>query len=381
MLKLHDICHGFFVVTGKPFTKFEAFNNAPLWKRSASMKRLVVCCDGTWNRLGRYPTNVVKIAQAVKPFARDGKAQVVYYQQGLGTKWYDRVPGGAFGWGIDYNIQNAYQFLCFNYEPGDEVYLFGFSRGAYTARSLAGMIYCSGLLTRQHIDKVPHAYDLYRDRDITPDAIQAKNFRSQYGIRYNESDQIPITLLGCWDTVGSLGIPNLFPFLPVADLVNAKYRFHNTRLNRMIQNAIHAVAIDERRKVFNVTPMQQSASNPNQTLRQVWFPGGHGCVGGGTEQHCKLSDAALKWMIDEVAQLGLKLEFDMTRIRGELVYDPLIPFNASPGFFGLAGLHDRVIPRKDPHNTLHDSVKIRWRSLPDYRPVSLLPFRDQLNSQ
>ncbi|MBF2028845.1 MAG: DUF2235 domain-containing protein [Oscillatoriales cyanobacterium C42_A2020_001] len=347
------------------------------------MKRLVVCCDGTWNRLGRYPTNVVKLAQATKPFASDGISQVVFYQQGLGTNWYDRVPGGAFGWGIDYNIQNAYQFLCFNYDPGDEIYLFGFSRGAYTARSLAGMIYCSGLLARQYIEKVPQAYNLYREP--TKDAaskeakkIRTKNFRFQYGVRYQESDQIPITLLGCWDTVGSLGIPNLLPFLPLTDLINAKYRFHDTELNRMIQNAIHAVAIDERRKVFDVTPMEHSSKNPNQKLQQVWFPGGHGCVGGGTEQHCKLSDAALQWMMDEIARFGLKLEFDVHRIQQSLVCDPLISFDASPGFFGLAGLHDRRI--RGGFEALHSSVKIRWRNLPNYRPVNLQPFAEKLNA-
>lgn len=339
------------------------------------MKRLVVCCDGTWNRLGRYPTNVVKIAQVVKRFASDGVSQVVFYQEGLGTKWYDRLPGGAFGWGIDYNIQNAYQFLCFNYKPGDEIYLFGFSRGAYTARSLAGMMYCSGLLSPQQVEQVPEAYRLYRDRSMPPKSGEAKEFRSNYAVRLDGADQIPITLLGCWDTVGSLGVPELLPFLPIERLFNAKYQFHDTELNRMIQNALHAVAIDERRKVFDVTPMQPSPKNLAQRLRQVWFPGGHGCIGGGLEEHCKLSDCTLLWMMDEIQALGLNLEFDRQLLECEEC-DPLIDFDPATGIYGLVGTHDRVI--LGGFAALHSTVKQRWQGRKDYRPANLLPFAREL---
>lgn len=343
------------------------------------MKRLAVCCDGTWNELSRYPTNVVKTAQAVKPFAQNGMAQVVYYQAGLGTQWYDRIPGGAFGWGIDYNIKNAYQFLSFNYEPGDEIYLFGFSRGAYTVRSLAGMIYCSGLLKREHVNQVEAAYNLYRDRAIKPRAAAAAKFRSDYGIQYQGETQIPITLLGCWDTVGSLGIPNLLPLLPFSQLINRKYRFHDTELNCKIQTALHAVAIDERRKVFDVTEMHQSSQNPAQIVQQIWFPGSHGCVGGGTPEQCQLSDISLVWMMEQIKQLNLGLEFDLSRLSDCLVTDPASDFNATPGFLGLAGLHDRVI--QGSFATLHNSAKQRWRLRPDYRPANLLPFADQLNAE
>ena len=106
------------------------------------MKRLIVCCDGTWQKLANScPTNVVKIAQAIKPVASDGTPQIVFYDEGIGTgDEINRITGGAFGWGIDQNIQDAYRFLCLNYEAGDEIYLFGFSRGAYTVRSLAGLL-------------------------------------------------------------------------------------------------------------------------------------------------------------------------------------------------------------------------------------------------
>lgn len=340
------------------------------------MKRLVVCCDGTWNKLGNYPTNVVKIAQFIRPFDQDGVAQIVFYQEGLGTRWYDRLPGGAFGWGIDYNITNAYQFLCFNYEPGDEIYLFGFSRGAYTVRSLAGMLHCSGLLRRQFVEKVPTAYKLYRNRAIRPGSPQAEQFRAQYGVRYKGDNQIPITLLGCWDTVGSLGVPDLFPFLPFGGLLNKKYEFHDTELNRKIRNALHAVAIDERRRVFDVTPMEISTQTTKQRLRQVWFPGVHGCVGGGTEKNCLLSDGALMWMIQSIAEYDLKLEFDMERVQHEVMSDPLINFEPSSRFYALAGLHDR--PIRGGVEALHDSAKKRWYERKDYRPANLAPFASLL---
>src|ERR671932_2296063 len=135
-----------------------------------TMKRLIVCCDGTWQKLtSPCPTNVVKIAQAIKPFANDETPQVLYYEQGVGTEdEADKIFGGAFGRGIDDHIQDAYRFLCLNYVEGDEIYLFGFSRGAYTVRSLAGLIYCSGLLSHKNIRKTSEAYQLYRDRNIKP---------------------------------------------------------------------------------------------------------------------------------------------------------------------------------------------------------------------
>jgi len=346
------------------------------------MKRLVLCCDGTWNEASNYPTNVVKIATAIKLFDQKGITQVVYYQPGLGTEWYDRIPGGALGWGIDYNIKMAYQFLCFNYNPGDEIYLFGFSRGAYTVRSLVGMIYNCGLLAPKHIGQLEAAYDLYRrrDKESRPGASEAETFRAKYAVSDNNDDQIPITLLGCWDTVGSLGVPNVVPFLPFNELTNKEYRFHDTKLNRKVQNALHAVAVDERRKLFDVTSMDPSPNNPIQRVHQVWFPGGHGCVGGGTSLHSKLSDSALLWMTSMVNSLGLGLEFDPALLPNPANLDPTSYFDASPGVMGFMGLIDREILGGYP--ALHESVKQRWRALKKkYRPANLLPFAAQLDGE
>lgn len=161
------------------------------------MKRLVVCCDGTWQALkSPYPTNVVKIAQAVRSFSRDGQHQIVFYLEGLGTEGQTgKVLGGFLEMGIDKTIEDAYRFLCLNYVPGDEIYLFGFSRGAYTVRSLVGLIYCSGLLWRTNIRLAPQAYAFYRDHSVTPQHPEVAHFRRTHG-SWRPCANHPARLLG-----------------------------------------------------------------------------------------------------------------------------------------------------------------------------------------
>jgi len=337
------------------------------------MKRFVVCCDGTWQKLSSsYPTNVAKIAQAVKPVSNDGIPQIVFYDEGLGAgDELDKLVGGAFGWGIDQNIQDAYRFLCLNYSQGDEIYLFGFSRGAYTVRSLAGMIYCSGLLARPKIRSAPEAYRIYCDRDIKPSHPEAQGFRATYG------ECVMITLLGCWDTVGALGVPDQIPLLPIDDWLNAKYKFHDTTLSSIIQKALHAVAIDELRKVFDVTPMQRSPKFDAQVLHQVWFPGEHGSVGGGTKEQRGLSDAALQWMMNESGNLGLGLEFEPNNVEDGIHPDPTIDFDNEPGIiYQVTGTKQRSITGS--FNDLHESVKKRWQARSDYRSENLQKFQSAL---
>ncbi len=344
------------------------------------MKRLVICCDGTWQQLSSsYPTNVVKIAQAVKPIAQDGISQIVYYGEGIGTTSgeLDKLTGGAFGWGIDQSIKNAYRFLCLNYVEGDEIYLFGFSRGAYTVRSLAGFIYCSGLLNRQQISHIPEAYELYRDRKSYPSDSASKEFRSKYG------ENVPITVLGCWDTVGELGVPDQIPLLPIDDWINAKYKFHDTQLNRKIQNAFHAVAMDERSKAFDVTRMRVS-DNAATKLSQVWFPGTHGCVGGGTEDLRGLSDGALQWMMERTKQVGLDFDPTLVELGVEPDYSTLFSSKVD-AIYKLAGVISRqILDPKDASakfdraffdDSIDLSTKQRWKlANANYRPENLIPY-------
>lgn len=264
-------------------------------------KRLVVCCDGTWNTPEmESPTNVVCLAGNVLPRGDDGLLQLLYYDEGVGTGgWMDRLVGGAFGEGLDTNVREAYRFIANNHAEGDEIYLFGFSRGAYTVRSLAGMIGYAGLLGREQMDFVAEAYELYR-KEKSANGDEALAFRSRH------DTMVPkVTLLGCWDTVGALGIPNKLPRIPLDKAFTDRYRWLDFNLGKHVRTALHAVSIDERRKEFEHTPMYKGS--PDQVLHEVWFAGDHGCVGGGTKHKEPLSRIALEWMVEQLGELGLGL--------------------------------------------------------------------------
>jgi uncharacterized protein (DUF2235 family) len=279
-------------------------------------KRLAVFCDGTWNDL-RMPslTNVARLAKCVSRQGWDGVDQVVFYDAGVGVStgvspFVDRLVsllGGALGRGIDEKIETAYRFLVLNYEPGDEIFIFGFSRGAYTARSLVGLIRKCGIVRRDCFEQIPNAIRLYRSK-AGPSDSELMAFRHSFGNRVPgtarpiatgpedlseaplDTSQGPPTRMpdtwtrravdfgdvksealteripppepppleiyrmmyvGLWDTVGSLGLPPSIPFL--STLLNRKYRFHDTRASSLISSLRHACALDEDRKVFGVT--------------------------------------------------------------------------------------------------------------------------------
>ena len=210
-------------------------------------RRLIVCCDGTWNVFGqKHPTNVVKLYQAIAGTDDAGVIQDSVYVAGVGTKPWHKVRGGALGLGLSKNVKKGYLELVDMYEPGDEIFLFGFSRGAYTARSIAGFIRNAGLLSREHRGRLDEAFALYRDRDRSsaPSGERAVEFREQY------SHEVPIRFIGVWDTVGSLGIPlsgKLFEW------INRRWAFHDTQLSSTVAAAYHALAIDEKRGPFKPT--------------------------------------------------------------------------------------------------------------------------------
>ena len=273
----------------------------------AGNKRLVICCDGTWNEPSdkvyndqadeREPTNVLKVVRGIKPVGDDDIPQVVYYHAGVGTLGFlDKFLGGGLGVGISKNIQKAYRFIANNYYPGDELFLFGFSRGAFTVRSLAGFIGTVGLLDTKYLRHVPIAYDYYR---LPPEkrrgSIQERRLED-----LDRRRDIPIKFIGVWDTVGALGAPT--PIL--GRLTRLKVGFHDTKLGRDVQNAYQALAVDERRRSFQPDLWEDKQAD-NQTIEQMWFPGVHANVGGGYRDTV-LSDIALKWMTDRAAFHGLK---------------------------------------------------------------------------
>ena len=322
-------------------------------------KRIVICSDGTWNSpVDGDSTNVLKLARAIKPVATDNKPQVVFYDWGVGTDTHT-ITGGAFGVGLDKNIQDTYRFIVHNYNPGDELFFFGFSRGAYTVRSLAGFIRNVGVLKRTKAGLIPKAYDLYRSKS-KPDSGRSSKFRKDY----SWANETPIDFLGVWDTVGSLGIP--FSFL---GFLNDKYEFHDTKLSRIIKHARHAVSIDEKRDDFR--PALWDVKSNNQNIKQVWFAGVHSDIGGGYKDS-GLSDITLKWMIQEAKPFGLTVEKHLK---------PVPKFDSKlhktyKGGFRLLGKYQR--PMKDyGKQGLHPTVKQRYDNDNSYCPKNLNEYLEK----
>ncbi|MFC8669704.1 DUF2235 domain-containing protein [Streptomyces sp. NPDC057199] len=258
----------------------------------AKAKRLILCCDGTWNTADQpNPTNVNKVAMSI-PQNVDGAEQLVFYRQGVGSSRGTRLRGGAFGRGLSDNVLEAYTWLVKNYEPDAKLYLFGFSRGAFTVRSLAGLVRNCGILRKNDPEKIKEAWALYRNRK-TPTSRAAATFRRE------NSRETGIHFMGVWDTVGALGIPGP-RWLP------RRHAFHDTELSSWVKGAFHALAIDEQRGRFRPTlwHQQPGAANKGQELKQVWFAGVHTDVGGGYPER-GLSDITLLWMIRQATRYGL----------------------------------------------------------------------------
>lgn len=280
------------------------------------MANLIVCCDGTWNtpdqREDGLPaaTNVVKMHRAIAPEDSEGTPQGNYYHPGVGTDGgrLARLAGGGLGRGLDDNVKSAYHWLAGHYRDGDRIFLFGFSRGAYTVRSVAGMIGRCGLLdltsgaveAQAGRDTVDEVFDAYR---AWSGCMATRDMRfHQAGMGENPGGRVPVHFLGVWDTVGSLGIPDYLGFLKLFD--QDRHEFHDTVLGDTVRHARHAVAIDEMRESF--LPTLWSNAPAHADAKQMWFPGVHGDVGGGYAQS-ELSDGALLWMMTEAQEHGLAL--------------------------------------------------------------------------
>jgi uncharacterized protein (DUF2235 family) len=335
------------------------------------MKRLIICCDGTWNTVDQEhdgkpcPTNVVKLGYRIAT-SGGGVSQVIYYDQGVGTgNLVDRWTGGAFGEGLEDNIHDAYRFLVANYELGDELFLFGFSRGAFTARSLVGMIRKCGIVSRKFVERYRDALELYHS-DEHPDMEAPTRFRRSHSIA--GSDSIRVRFIGVWDTVGALGIP----LRGLRFLTRKKYQFHDTELSGCVRTACHALAIDERRGPFAPT-LWQYKPKPNQDVEQMWFCGVHSDVGGGYPE-TGLSDLALDWMMGKAADAGIVFDADAVQAH-PAVGNPLGKLHDSmTSLYRLTKGIDRAISATDPTQSLHPSVLTRWDADPTYRPPQLRKY-------
>lgn len=264
-------------------------------------RNIVVCCDGTGNQYGSANSNVVKLYWTLSPLDQ----QTAYYHPGVGTmgarnalsapgKWWTKVRGLAFGYGFSDNIADVYSFLMGEFAPGDRIFIFGFSRGSYTARALCGLLQMCGLLTRGNEALIPYALRLYKGNDPSKFSIAA-GFKATFSI------PCAPYFLGLWDTVSSVGW--------ILDPVHTKGgHLPYTATLPEVPTVRHAVSIDERRAFFRQNLVQEPAPS-SQNIKQVWFAGVHSDVGGSyPEAESGLSKIALRWMLCEAQAAGLLLD-------------------------------------------------------------------------
>ncbi|OOG40870.1 DUF2235 domain-containing protein [Rhodanobacter sp. C05] len=282
-------------------------------------RRLVLLFDGTWNKPESH-TNVERLRRLIAPCDANGIEQLVEYIPGVGVKpGLTHLLGGAFGYGLSNNVIDGYRWLCATWQTGDELYLFGFSRGAYTARSLGGLIRKCGLLKcgtdgRVSSTDISAAYDFYRDTASKPDDAVAVAFRASHSI------EIGIHFIGVWDTVGSLGIPDTASWFPFA---RSRYQFHDTELSKIVKYAYQALALDEHRADFapavwtrNPGTVKSGETLTSKKIEQIdveqrWFIGAHADVGGGNDRDGAghkpdlLPDLSLAWLQRKAIDAGL----------------------------------------------------------------------------
>ena len=322
------------------------------------MKNIVICCDGT---RGKYDaeyknTNVVRLFERLCP---DGKGkggereQISYYDPGVGTyspqrsrirNWVAKRKGDISGRGVRANVEDAYKYLMDCYEPKDQIFLFGYSRGAYTVRALAGMLHKCGLLTKGSNHLVSYASEIYRGRD---------NVEMAAGFKRNFCRQCKPYFIGVWDTVASLGWVR-------------REHFQDQRLNGDVTYGFQVLSIDERRKHFQVSEWDERTVPVGQTITQVWFPGSHADVGG-QEADPRVSDITLEWMLRHADEEGLRLRADW---RDSLHPDPAGTIRPNKWYWHLlGGMEDRTI-RKDAK--VHESAILRRDNSDNhYRPKNL----------
>lgn len=408
-------------------------------------KSLAIFCDGTWNDLRMAQrTNVSRLAKCVAPFSADcSNQQIVFYDEGVGVAPSISKPidgaigllGGAAGRGLDGKIESAYRFLVSNYEAGDGIYVFGFSRGAYTARSLCGLIRKCGILRRDCFDLTPKALELYRN-DLHPRSPEMVDFRAAHthplatgsedydrlGVKpppasarttkskrsraelyqYRPKQMYRVMYLGVWDTVGSLGLPERLG--PISRWANRKYAFHDTDASSLLSSIRHAVAIDEDRRVFAATGFDNidklnrewgrhtgwdvetptAATHvpyPYRPYQQRWFPGDHGAVGGGNAEP-GLSSAALLWIAEGAQAAGLNLIYDAENElgRAQRLVNACADWRVDkhgarkkPNDKDMLGEVGGYRPRVGPRHfdEVSETTIERWRRMDSYRPANL----------
>jgi uncharacterized protein (DUF2235 family) len=392
--------------------------------------RLILCFDGSWNNL-ESSTNVLRLFRSLATVETACPAQLAFYDEGVGTDRRNRFLGGFAGAGLDENVLEGYCWLVNNYKPGhlqedardhiegeltdaerserfslgDLIFLVGFSRGAYTARSLASLINRVGLVDRTKVagwrqgepvtpesDLVSAAWKLYRDGKDDGSGPQRYQ-ESEKNFREANCHNVKIACVAVWDTVGAMGIPRTAG--PLFQRSRDRYAFHDTRLGRVVEHGYHALAIDEHRPDFAPTLWQHDDHEVQwaRDVEQRWFPGSHANVGGGYDDDL-LCEAPLFWMADKLAALGLVFRRDREdpptykaeappefKPSGNDYLSPLRDsYTVFAGglypillrIFGKGGLDRRMLIGTDGiAQSVDPSARLKWDIDPDYRPTNL----------
>lgn len=355
-------------------------------------KRIILLLDGTWNDAasGNFDTNIVRLQSIIaKSLAKSatsatfdpasrasqkvvrgymsnpglsdtGLENIVFYQRGVGTGAFDRFAGGVFGWGVPGNVKRAYKFLSYHYKDGDQIFVFGFSRGAYTARSLIGYIFATGLLTRDNCTPKNEllAWKYYRtnlnDRlpgvwtELTPFVHDRETFR--------------VNCVGVFDTVGANGVPSKWWWR----FNRALNEFHNVDLSSITNVNLHAIALDEHRVPFEAAVWRKPKFKQFDTrTEQVWFPGAHADIGGGyideekreSKYPIALDDITLDWMLKRVS-----------------AYFPDFPFD--PSVWKTIDNQWLVAKRHESRKSIYRLAPYALRSIGNY-PVGHIVFRER----
>ncbi|MDH3646518.1 MAG: DUF2235 domain-containing protein [Gammaproteobacteria bacterium] len=364
-------------------------------------KNIVLCSDGTGNSGGKAGegTNVWKTYRTVHVHLQPPQPeQMAFHDDGVGTQSNKlfKVLAGATGLGLSRNIRQLYNNLVHHYAPGDNIYLFGFSRGAFTVRSLAGLISLCGVIDQQKLDRplddsIGEAFSLYWKVHRTQDWTITQDFRRKYAHRHPDDPanshrfggpgckdefDVPIKFIGVWDTVGAIG-------LPIAELTDAadkifRFKFHKEDLLACVEHGYHALAIDDERHSFHPVIWDEASKKDYQVLEQVWFSGVHSNIGGGYPKD-QMALVALAWMLDKAAACGLRFR-DELRQQFELeanVHGKL--YNSRAGFAVYYRYRPRnieqLLKEKLPagavpkiHATVFDRVQ---RATSDYAPANI----------
>lgn len=328
-------------------------------------KNLVICLDGTAGQVrGPGDSNSVRVWELLDH--SDPAAQIAYYDPGVGTfssagawtrlaRWLSRTAGLIWGAGLRQNLGEVYLWLMQHYEPGDRIYVFGFSRGAFTARALVGMLRTIGLMKPGSENQLQYAVAAYAraggEKKLPWDEVH--RFSGLFAQQFDGRSTIPVAYLGVWDTVKAMGTARRAPKWPYTrELPNA-------------QRIRHAVSIDERRRPFAEYAVETEAP---ETLEEVWFAGVHSDVGGTFPDDPRLSTIALKWILEGAIAEGLRV-----RTRAvDNIFEKVTVESAAALAHRNSWVWSLLIPRRRPipeGAVLHASVRERIARMPDYTPM------------